>query len=265
MPDTLYDAFDDYDRFVDWNRRLAHELPFIQGQLEAVGAQRVLDAACGTGAHAIALARRGYDITGVDISAGMIARARANVANARGDRVRFVVGGFGHLATEAGTGYDALICLGNSLPHVLTERDLDATLRDFAAALRPGGLLLVQNRNMDAVLAAQSRWMPLRAHREGGQEWLFVRFYDFNADGTLTFNVVRLYHNGNEPWTQHVNATTLRPWLREELERATKAAGFECLARYGDLSGTAYTPTSSNLVLVARRTDWQYRVSASSQ
>jgi hypothetical protein len=46
----MYDDFSsDYDRFVDWPGRLAAELPFIERQLRAVGARRVLDAACGTG------------------------------------------------------------------------------------------------------------------------------------------------------------------------------------------------------------------------
>ena len=59
----MYDDFSfDYDRFVDWPGRLAAELAFVEGQLQAVGARRVLDAACGTGMHALELARRGYEI-----------------------------------------------------------------------------------------------------------------------------------------------------------------------------------------------------------
>ena len=76
----LYDSFDDYDRFVNWERRLAYELPFIEAQLQAANARRVLDVACGTGQHALALARRGYEVVGADLSAAMIERARENAA-----------------------------------------------------------------------------------------------------------------------------------------------------------------------------------------
>ena len=49
----MYDDFSsNYDRFVNWPGRLAAELPFIERQLQAVEARRVLDAACGTGRHA---------------------------------------------------------------------------------------------------------------------------------------------------------------------------------------------------------------------
>ncbi len=250
----LYDPFSaDYDRFVNWEGRLAYELPFIEQQLTASGARRILDTACGTGMHAIALAQRGYDVTGADLSVGMIERAREN-AVAVGSEVRFVVAGFGELATKVGNGFDALLCLGNSLPHVLTADALHEALADFAAVLRPGGLLFIQNRNFDAVMAARTRWMPPQVHREGSREWLFMRFYDFNPDGTLTFNVVTLRRDEGGEWTQQIEATTLRPLLHAELLDAIAAAGFGNTACHGDMTGAAFDPeTSGNLIVAAQR------------
>jgi hypothetical protein len=149
---------------------------------------------------------------------------------------------------------DAVLCLGSSLPHVLTEADLRATLADWRAALRPGGLLLVQNRNMDAVLAKRARWMPVQARAEGDREWLFVRFYDFDREG-ITFNVVTLERSAGEPWRQRADATRLFPWRRDQLVSALVEAGYGEIACYGDMAGGAYDEQSSgNLVLTARRT-----------
>ncbi|NIN09754.1 MAG: methyltransferase domain-containing protein, partial [Planctomycetales bacterium] len=168
------------------------------------GPLEVLDSACGTGMHAIALAQRGYTAAGADVSAPMIERARAN-ARASSAPVRFETAGFGELAEVFGQrAFDALLCLGNSLPHLLTDADLTAALDDFAACLRPSGLLLIQNRNFDAVLAHRERWMEPQAHREDETEWLFLRFYDFDPDGLITFNVVTLRREGTGPWTQRV-------------------------------------------------------------
>ncbi|MGA9350091.1 MAG: class I SAM-dependent methyltransferase [Anaerolineae bacterium] len=249
----LYDDFSaDYDRFVNWQERLAVELPFIEQQLTASGARRILDAACSTGMHAIALAQRGYEMVGADLSAPMIQRARENAA-AAGVEVCFVVAGFGQLTAKVGDGFDALLCLGNSLPHVLTAEALRATLVDFAAVLRPGGLLLVQNRNFDAVMAGRARWMAPQAHREGGREWLFIRFYDFNPDSTLTFNIVTLRRDEAGEWTQQIEATTLRPLRHAELSSAITAAGFSDVSCYGDMNGAPFDPeTSSNLIVTAR-------------
>jgi glycine/sarcosine N-methyltransferase len=229
-------------------------LPFIESQLQAAGARRVLDAACGTGQHALALAQRGYEVAGADLSAGMIERARAN-ATRSGVSAQFVSAGFGQLAQAfQGQPFDALLCLGNSLPHVLSPADLAQALGDFAACLRPGGLLLVQNRNFDAVMAGGERWMEPQGAREGDTEWLFVRFYDFDADGLLTFNVTTLRREGAGPWKQAITSTRLRPLLAGELTDALAAAHFEALVCLGHMSGEAYDPgRSANLVLTARR------------
>lgn len=243
----------DYDRFVDWPGRLKVELPFLEQQLHTLGARRVLDAACGTGMHAIALAQRGFEAVGTDLSVPMIERARENATGA-GVQANFVVAGFGELAARVGGGFDALLCLGNSLPHVLTPDELAATLADFAACLRPGGLLLVQNRNFDAVLTARQRWMEPQAQHEDETEWLFLRFYDFEADGTLAFHMWTLKRDGTGPWHQHVTSTRLHPWLRAELVAALSQAGFGQIAAWGDLQGTTFDAARSpNLVLMAVR------------
>ena len=61
----FYDALSvDYDLFVDWPARLAYELPLLEEHLRRLGARTVLDVACGTGQHAIALARAGIGCWG---------------------------------------------------------------------------------------------------------------------------------------------------------------------------------------------------------
>jgi glycine/sarcosine N-methyltransferase len=251
----MYDDFSvDYDRFVNWPERLAAELPFIEGQLQATGARRVLDAACGTGMHAVALAQRGYKVVGTDLSAGMIERAQINAAAVDAD-VRFEVAGFGELGARVGTGFDVVLCLGNSLPHLLTPADLAAALADFAACLRPEGLLLIQNRNFDAVLNQGERWMGPQARREGEAEWVFLRFYDFEPDGLLTFNVVTLRRVGTGDWSQHVTTTRLRPLRQAELIAALEMAGFGEIVCWGDMQGSPFElETSGNLVVSGRNT-----------
>jgi SAM-dependent methyltransferase len=258
----MYDSFSlDYDRFVNWPNRLAIELPFIQQQLEGLKPApqgqplSILDAACGTGMHAVALAQVGYAVSGADLSAAMIERAKANAAAASVE-ARFAAAGFGALA-QAFQGqpdfpFDAILCLGNSLPHLLTRPELDAALADFAACLKPGGLLLIQNRNFDAVIAQRQRWMDPQAYQEAGREWIFLRFYDFEADGLINFNIVTLYWGEGDQWVQHVNSARLRPLLRGELAGALLSAGFQEVACYGGMDGSAFDPISSgNLVITA--------------
>ena len=247
----LYDALAvDYDRFVNWEARLAHELPFFEERFEALGVQRVLDAACGTGHHALALARRGYEVVGTDLSEAMVQRARWNAAAAGAD-VAFEVAGLGSLA-ELGRTFDAVICLGNSLPHLLTEQAVAEAMADFQAVLRPGGLLVVQNRNFDRVWAEQERFMAPQTYRDGQQEWIFVRFYDFHPE-TVTFNMIRLKGEAGG-WEQDVESTDLRPIFWQEMVETLVQAGFGKVDLYGDYQASAFdADRSGDLIAVARR------------
>lgn len=254
----MYDALsEDYDRFVNWPGRLAVELPFITAQLQRLvppGAPlpSILDAACGTGMHAVALAQRGFRMAGADLSAPMIERARQNAA-AASVPIRFEAAGFGALASTFGTGsFNAVLCLGNSLPHALTPEDLVSALRDFAACLRPNGLLMIQNRNFDAVLASGERWMEPQAHRDGDDERVFLRFYDFEPDGLIAFNILTLRRTAEGPWSQHVMTTRLRPIIQADLLAALMRAGFTQTLSFGNLSGDPFDPAASgNLVTLS--------------
>ena len=253
----MYDSFsEDYDRFVNWPSRLSAEMPFIQQQLQSVRRARsavthVLDAACGTGMHAIALAKSGFTVAGADLSWGMIQKARLNAQEEEMD-VRFEAAGFGGLENVFGREtFDSLLCLGNSLPHILSTEALATTLADFAACLRPGGLLLVQNRNFDAVLAQQERWMEPQTHHEGDVERVFVRFYDFRPDGLLNFNILTLRREGQASWTQSAVETLLRPLRQVELAQALTVAGFREMTWYGDMAGAPYEPDSSGNLIVS--------------
>jgi glycine/sarcosine N-methyltransferase len=263
MPDTPYDDFSqDYDYFVNWKNRLEAEIPFIETRLKESGfgnasQTSILDAACGTGMHAIELARRGYVTAGADLSIKMVERARLNGKKA-GFNVPFKAAGFSHLEAafsgEQAFPFDSLICLGNSLPHLTSEEDSRKALKDFADCLKSGGVLILQNRNFDAVISKRERWIAPQSRREGSREWLFLRFYDFDSDGLITFNIVRLSRDGDSPWTQKISAVRLFPLLREKLGDLLIDSGFKDLRFFGVMDEVAFDPAASeNLVAVCRK------------
>jgi len=248
----LWDALSaDYDRFVGWEGRLAREMPFFEKLFAEHGVRRVFDVACGTGHHAIALAERGYEVLGSDVSEGMVSRARQNAA-AAGARVRFLQAGFGELGKRVKERYDALLCLGNSLPSLLSEDALKDALADMAGALVPGGFLVVQNLNYDRVWPQRERFMPLQTYRQGNEEWLFFRFLDYHQE-TLTFNMV-VFHKDGAAWSYRAEATELRPIFKEDLERLLGQTGFSGVDSYGDYHLSPYQQdVSGDLIVVARK------------
>jgi hypothetical protein len=121
---------------------------------------------------------------------------------------------------------------------------------------------MIQNRNFDAVLAQREgssdpgagRWMPPQAHQDSGKEWLFLRFYDFEADGTLIFNVVTLRREAAGDWEQRVVTTRLWPLTQRELTTALDVTGFEEITCWGNMQGAPFDLGSSgNLVVTAKK------------
>lgn len=256
----MYDALSlDYDRFVNWPSRLAFEMPFIESQLNRLGETgkplRVLDAACGTGMHVIALAERGFQADGADLSEKMVEKAKINAA-AASVTSRFKGAGFGALQRNFADSvpYDVVLCLGNSLPHLTNSKDLQDALIDFSDCLRPGGMLLVQNRNFDAVMTQKERWMEPQAHEEDSGEWLFVRFYDFASDGLIDFNIFTLFKPRGGAWQQQTTQTRLYPLKQDELAQALAKAGFAQMEFFGGMNGQPFDPASSgNLIVLCRK------------
>ena len=81
--DDLFAQADWYDRSIDWSARLERELPVLRRVLGSPGAGGVLDAGCGPGRHAIALAKLGYRMTCADADEGMLKLAARAAERAR--------------------------------------------------------------------------------------------------------------------------------------------------------------------------------------
>ncbi len=130
---------------------LVHRLFQTYGQ----GAvQTVLDLGCGTGNHVFPLAEHGYELTGVDLSEGMLERARAKAAALPAvNRPTFRVGDVRHV--ELGRTFDGCLMMFAVLSYQLENADVLAALRTVRRHLRPGGLFVFDLWYGPAVLALQ--------------------------------------------------------------------------------------------------------------
>lgn len=100
-------------------------------------ARSLLDVACGTGAHLESFAAEFDKVAGVEIAPAMRAVARRRLPDIPvldGDMRSF----------DAGSTFDAVICLGNAVACMLSESDLDAAVARMAGHLVPGGVLVVE-------------------------------------------------------------------------------------------------------------------------
>lgn len=106
---------------------------------------RILDVGCGTGRHSIELAKRGYQVTGLDLTPAMLAKA-SEKAEREGVEVTFVQGNARSFSFDQP--FDAAICLcegGFGLLAAAEDPDEQAQgiLGSVSRALKPGGCFLL--------------------------------------------------------------------------------------------------------------------------
>jgi SAM-dependent methyltransferase len=140
--------------------QIATEVNFIE---ESLGVARdggvVLDLACGTGLHAVELARRGYHVVGFDLSLAMLARA-ADEAQERGVKLNFLQGDMRDMTFDEA--FDGVFSWSTSFGYFEEEKNAQVISR-VHKALKPGGVFLLDVINRDYLM----RQSPSLAWFEG--------------------------------------------------------------------------------------------------
>jgi SAM-dependent methyltransferase len=129
-----------------WADRTGAEVDRALAMLGAQGGERVLDMACGTGRHSHELARRGFEVVGVDISPDLLAIAEAD-AEAESLSASFLAADLRQLDFDEE--FDLVLNLNDgAIGYFETEEENHRTFEVIAAALRPGGGNLLQLPNV---------------------------------------------------------------------------------------------------------------------
>lgn len=116
------------------------EADFIEKETGFDKTKRILDIGCGTGRHAIELAKRGYDVTGVDLSKDQLSRA-IEKAKTENVTVNFMIGDATKLEFNEEFDLAIMICEG-AFPLMETDRKNYMILESAQRALKPGGKLI---------------------------------------------------------------------------------------------------------------------------
>ncbi|KAA5539071.1 class I SAM-dependent methyltransferase [Roseiconus nitratireducens] len=229
-----------WDELIDWDQRWAAEGDFFIEQLQSRGVRRVLDVATGTGFHSVRLIEAGFDVVSADGSPYMLSKAFEN-ARRRGHVLRTVQADWRWLNRDVYGRFDAVICLGNSFTHLFSERDRRKALAEFYAALVHDGVLILDQRNYDAILdhgfSSKHKYYycgeKVSAEPEHVDEGLARFQYSF-ADGSV----------------YHLNMFPLRKRYTRNLMHEV---GFQSIDTYGDFLETYHEEDPDFFVHVASK------------
>jgi SAM-dependent methyltransferase len=154
---STFDLYAAYYDLLYGDKDYAAEAEHVASLLPA-GVQQVLELGCGTGGHALALARRGFSVHGVDLSPTMVARAAARRAALPPELQALLSFEQGDLRSHRdGRHYGAVLSLFHVMSYQTRNADLLAALRTARAHLQPGGLFVFDCWYGPAVLSDRPR------------------------------------------------------------------------------------------------------------
>ena len=232
---------DNYDEMTNLNRRLDNIEHFVVRIKEKYDIKSALDAACGTGIYTIKMAQKGIDAVGADISAGMIEKAKILAAKSNVGP-RWINCSMQELSGHINEKFDVILCLGNSIPHILNMDELDQTFEGFAQLLQPNGTVLIGLLNYSKILAKKKRLVAVT--KKGDNE--YIRFYDFLPD-LIQFNLLKINWQGDKS-QQELTSTKLFPYTPEMVYDRLKQK-FNNVNMYCDLQFNPFDSAESDSVL----------------
>ena len=218
----FYDAIyqdKDYEVECDFIERLFAE--HARGNVRSI-----LDLGCGTGGHTIPLARRGYAMTGVDISQGMLDKARVKAEEAgvglawhRGDVRDF----------DLGATFDAVLFMFAVIAYQETNTDLAAALRAARRHLEPGGLLIFDTWYGPAVLVDPpgDRVKTVNGVAEDSRVIRFTRSVHNKLKQTVEVHFYLLHLMGNQVEAEVRESHVMRYLFPQEVSFHLEQAGFK--------------------------------------
>lgn len=226
---TFYDELSaDYHlNFGNWDDAITNQAKILDKIIKEYAnesAQTLLDCSCGIGTQAIGLAQTGYTVTASDLSPLAIKRAEEEALK-RNVSINFKVADFLRLESEIEDIFDVVISCDNSLPHLLSDAELQLAAKNIFSKIRPGGLFVASTRDYDEILKNKPiTTYPIVSDIDSTKTYTFQTWeWQENNIYALNHYVVK-GTPGN--FTTSLRKTQYRAYQRHEMDDIFEHSGF---------------------------------------
>ena len=225
------------------------DIPFYVGLADDFGGP-ILELGAGTGRVTAALARAGHNITAVDLSGQMLARAKSYLQDESvSEQVTLVQEDMRQFRNEQR--YPLVIAPFNTLMHAYSTKAQDETFATVKQHLEDGGHfafdLYNPNFNELNVLRREAEWQGL----DGDASELFILQEHDPDEQILTSNYYLDSADINGVVHRRKYQLRQRYYYRYEIQRALQLAGFSQFRFFGNFSKDRYTSSTSHLICIA--------------
>lgn len=216
----------------------------------------VLELGVGTGRIAFAIAEAGVDLVGIDLSAGMLARAEERIQK-KPRRVREHIelheGDMREIDLERR--FPLVIAPFNVLQHLYEDDDLTRALASVKRHLRPNGLFAFDVLMPDprALARDPARFFKCRStkHPKDGKRYDYAEAFDYDAARQIQTITMR-FTDPDDPERVFFSRLAQRQFFPRELASLLAANDLEIVSHDGGFDGERLDETSESQVVVAR-------------
>jgi SAM-dependent methyltransferase len=204
---------------------------------------RVLDICCGAGRHSIELAKRGFNVTGFDLSRYLISAARWNLKRAkeRNLKVKFLIKDMRHFNFKES--FDAAVNVFTSFGYFEDDAENFTVFNNAYSSLSRGGWFVFDYLNETYL---RENIVPSSRDKFGDKTVVQKR----RIENDFVIKEITIKEGSKERNYREI----LKLYTYKELRGALEDTGFEITAKYGDYYGNPFsTAKSKRLVLFARK------------
>jgi len=221
-----------------------HDIDALLTLIHPKPTEPLLDLCCGAGRHLLALSRKGFtDLTGLDLSADLLAEARIRLDAACRSDVELVRSDMREIPWERH--FSAIISLFTSFGYFQTQREDECVLASAYRALASRGTLVVDTLNREQVIAS------LVPAEEKKLDDMCIRIRrHLSHDGLRIKKETRVTQPGSPETTYR---ESVRMYRSSEIEDMLERHGFVDTRFFGNLNGEAFTDTSPRMIFVATK------------
>ncbi len=230
-----------------WVEDTENQVDFIINTLQLTGKERILDLACGFGRHALSLARRGFQVTGVDITKEYINDA-IQTASAEGLKVEFINADIRELPSV--NEYDVILNLADgAIGYLENEEENLKLFYTISNALKPGGKHFMDICNADHA----EHYFPTQ-YWDAGENTLSLSRFEWDKEKKIMLfgdNTIVYGEPAAKPNIEY--GAPQRLYSIREIEKIWEQLGMQVVQTFSDYYGKASTDQELQLMVYSKK------------
>lgn len=208
----------------------------------------ILDVPCGYGRHSIYLAKKGFQVTGIDINEEHLKKAIISANNEKVD-VSFKKEDMKFLGKEHVSKYDSLINIFYSFGFFTEEENIQ-TMKGFYNSLKNGGKMLIHTDVSPEMISNKTTQTDIIRKLPNGNKLVIIEH--FNSKNKRMQGSWEITDNIGSPIHKRAYYS-VRIYSKEEFEQMAKKVGFKEVKIYGSFQGEEFNEKSKEMIIVAQK------------